>query len=264
MIPKIIHYCWFGKGLMPKSQKDCIKGWKKLMPDYTFMRWDESTFDLEAHPLAKYACEVKKYALASDVCRYNVLTEYGGIYLDTDVEVFKRFDDFLDCNFFSAIELYQQFYSEGIEQIDADGNPLAPGSEIPNFEMLTSTMACCPNFEMICRIRDYYNSVEASPERALHYREWVDNDRLVARYCAEYGYKYLNKTQYFGDGMVVYGTGLFGYLYSPDKNFSISFHHNAATWRSDEEMSRKERRNVLLDKLGLLGLYKRLRHLFIE
>ena len=45
MIPKIIHYCWFGKGLMPQSQKKCIEGWKKLMPDYTIMRWDESTFD---------------------------------------------------------------------------------------------------------------------------------------------------------------------------------------------------------------------------
>ena len=92
MIPKIIHYCWFGKGLMPKSQRDCIKGWKRLMPDYQIIRWDESNFDLDSFPLAKYACEVKKYALASDVCRYNVLSEHGGIYLDTDVEVFQRFD----------------------------------------------------------------------------------------------------------------------------------------------------------------------------
>ena len=109
MIPKIIHYCWFGKGLMTQSQKKCIEGWKKLMPDYAIMRWDESSFDLERFPLAKYACEVKKYALASDVCRYNVLSKYGGIYLDTDVDVFERFDKLLDCNFFTAIELYHEF-----------------------------------------------------------------------------------------------------------------------------------------------------------
>ena len=105
MIPKIIHYCWFGKGLMPQSQKNCIKGWQRLMLDYKIMRWDESTFDLGKHPLAQCACNAKRYALASDVCRYNVLAEYGGIYLDTDVELFQRLDKYLDCNFFSAIEL---------------------------------------------------------------------------------------------------------------------------------------------------------------
>ena len=51
MIPKIIHYCWFGKGLMPKSQRDCIKNWKKLMPDYQIMRWDESNFDYNQYKL---------------------------------------------------------------------------------------------------------------------------------------------------------------------------------------------------------------------
>ena len=110
MIPKIIHYCWFGKGLMPQSQVRCIEGWKKLLPDYTIMRWDESTFDYNKYPAAKYGYETKRYALVSDVCRYNVLAEYGGIYLDTDVELFQKFDDYLDCRFFSGIELFNEFY----------------------------------------------------------------------------------------------------------------------------------------------------------
>ena len=119
MIPKIIHYCWFGKGLMPQSQKKCIEGWKKLMPDYAIMRWDESSFDLERFPLAKYACEVKKYALASDVCRYNVLSKYGGIYLDTDVEILRPFDDLLNVDFFIGFESLNKINSgQGFGAID--------------------------------------------------------------------------------------------------------------------------------------------------
>lgn len=263
MIPKIIHYCWFGKGLMPKSQRDCIVGWKKLMPDYEIKRWDESTFDLDKYPLAQYACEVKKFALASDVCRYNVLAQYGGIYLDTDVEVFQRFDHLLDCNFFSGIELYPEFETDKVSEVylNPDGSPKDPTQDIPHMEMLTSSMACCPHFEMIERIRDYYNNAEASPERALHYREWVNNDRLVARYCAEYGFRYKDETQYFGDNMVVYKTGVFGHRLCPNPEHQVSYHHNAATWRNSDEMSAGDRQRLMLDKLGLLNIYQQLKSL---
>lgn len=262
MIPKIIHYCWFGKGLMPKSQKDCIKGWKKLMPDYTFMRWDESTFDLEAHPLAKYACEVKKYALASDVCRYNVLTEYGGIYLDTDVEVFKRFDDYLQYNFFSGIELYREFYLEKISEnyLFSDGTAKDPTNDVPHLEILTSSMGCSKGLRLIRDIRDYYEAAEATPETAYHYRDWVNNDRLVARYLSQYGFRYINETQTFGEGMIVYKTGVFGHAFGVDKDYSVSFHHNATTW-DNTNWTRSQRLSFFLDKIGLLAFYNYCRDL---
>lgn len=262
MIPKIIHYCWFGKGLMPQSQKKCIEGWKKLMPDYKIMRWDESTFDLEQYPLAKYACEVKKYALASDVCRYNVLAQYGGIYLDTDVDLFQRLDQFLDCNFFTGLELYPNFFDEHIAEqyLNPDGSSKDLSQDVPHMEVLTSTMGCAPNFEMIVQLRDYYNTAEASPERALHYRDWVNNDRLVARHCAQRGFLYKDETQHFGDNMVVYGTGLFGHAFCPTKNYTVSYHHNAATWDS-EKWSKRQKREFFFDRLGLLPLYTRLRNI---
>ena len=262
MIPKIIHYCWFGKGLMPQSQKKCIEGWKKLMPDYTIMRWDESTFDYKQYKASKYAYEVKKYALVSDVCRYNALAEYGGIYLDTDVEVFQRFDRFLDCNFFSGIELYWEFESEKIAEryLNADGTPKKIGTDVPHLEILTSSMACNKGNEMICRIRDYYNSVDVDADRALHYRDWVNNDRLVARHLAEYGFKYKNETQRFGDGMVVYGTGIFGHEFCPDSRYEVSWHYNAASWL--DKKGKKSTIKSYFEKLGLGTLYSRIRRLF--
>lgn len=257
MIPKIIHYCWFGKGLMPHSQKKCIEGWKRLMPDYTFMRWDESTFDYTQYAASKYAYEVKKYALVSDVCRYNVLAQYGGIYLDTDVELFQRFDRFLDCNFFSGIELYREFETEHIAEryLNPDGTAIHPNEDVPRIEILTSSMACNPGNEMICAIRDYYNNVEADADWAFHYRDHVNNDRLVARYLTQYGFRYKNETQHLKNDMVVYGTGIFGYEFSPDARFEVSWHHNAASWEP-ERWTRTHRHEVFFDKLGLLPVYK--------
>lgn len=256
MIPKIVHYCWFGRGLMPKSQKDCIRGWKRLMPDYTFMRWDESTFPLDKYPLAKYACEAKRYALASDVCRYNVLAEYGGIYLDTDVELFQRLDKFLDCNFFTALEYYGDFEDDNIREryLNTDGTPKNSALDVPKMEILTSTIGTVPNLQLICDLRDWYNTAEASYERALNYRDWVNNDRMVARYLTQYGFRYVNETQHLQNNMVVYGTGLFGYAYSPDLRYEVSYHHNAGTWNM-ENWSKSKRKHFVLDKLGLLNLY---------
>lgn len=258
MIPKIIHYCWFGKGLMPQSQKNCIKEWQRLMPDYTVMRWDESTFDLSKHPLAQCACNAKRYALASDVCRYNVLAKHGGIYLDTDVELFQRLDKYLDCNFFSAIELYREFESEHIAEqyLNADGTAKDPSQDVPHLEVLTSTMGCAPGNPMIVSLRDYYNALPASDDWAFNYRQHVNNDRLVARYASRYGFRYKDETQHLRDNMVIYGTGTFGHAFCANPGFSVSYHHNASTWEQ-ERWSRSQRQAFFFDKIGLLPLFRK-------
>lgn len=257
MIPKIIHYCWFGKGLMPKSQQDCIKSWKKMLPDYKIMRWDESTFDYNTYSASRYAYQVKKYALVSDVCRYNVLYEYGGIYLDTDVEVFQPFDPYLNAAFFSAIEMYNEFYTENSAALlDANGNPLLIGTEIPHLEMLTSTMGCVPGNLLIGELRDYYNCIEANEEYAINYRNYVNNDRLVAKYATKYGFRYVNEKQTLENNMVIYPTGIFGYKHCPNPNYSVTYHYNAASWISK---TKRKKFMHLLDQLHLLGFYKKIR-----
>lgn len=104
MIPKIIHYCWFGGAEFPDIVKNCIESWKKYLPEYEVKFWNESTFPLDRYPFAKEALENKKYAFVSDVCRLAVLHEFGGIYLDTDVEVLGSLDQFLHHNAFSGFE----------------------------------------------------------------------------------------------------------------------------------------------------------------
>lgn len=104
MIPKTIHYCWFGHGDMPEQAQRCIASWHEHMPDYEFKHWSEDNFDLGMNAYAKEAYEARKFAFVSDYVRLWALEREGGIYLDTDVEVFKPFDDLLGYHAFAGFE----------------------------------------------------------------------------------------------------------------------------------------------------------------
>ena len=257
MIPKIIHYCWFGKGLMPHSQKKCIEGWKKLMPDYQIIKWDETNFDISYCPFTREAYKKGKYAYVADVARLKALTEHGGVYLDTDVELFGRFDSFLNYSFFSGIELYHEFDKERIQErfLNEDGTAKDPTKNVPRLEILTSTMGCEKDNPLIEEVLEYYKGIEATEDLTNDFRKYVNFDRLMARHLTKYGFRYKDETQHFGDRMVVFGTGTFGYAFSPNPNYTISYHHNAATWES-ERWTRTQRMSFFFDKIGLLPVYK--------
>ena len=95
MIPKIIHYCWFGRNPLPSSAKRCINSWKKYLPDYEIKEWNEDNFDVNRIPYTRDAYAAKKYAFVSDYARFWVLYHYGGVYFDTDVEVIRPMDEFI-------------------------------------------------------------------------------------------------------------------------------------------------------------------------
>ncbi len=94
-IPKVIHYCWFGKGDMPAIAEKCIKSWKKYCPDYQIVCHNEDNFDISQNRYAKEAYDAKKWAFVSDYVRLRVLYDEGGIYLDTDVEMIKPLDELI-------------------------------------------------------------------------------------------------------------------------------------------------------------------------
>lgn len=98
MIPKIIHYCWFGKNKKSILVEKCINSWKMCCPDYKIIEWNEDNFDIQSNAYAKEAYDKKKWAFVSDYARLKILSEQGGFYLDTDVELIKPLDSFCDCN----------------------------------------------------------------------------------------------------------------------------------------------------------------------
>lgn len=121
MIPKKIHYCWFGgKPLNALGQK-CLESWKKYFPDYEIVEWNETNFDVNCCQYVKEAYEAKKWAFVSDYARFKILYEQGGVYFDTDVEVIKSFDDILEKGNFMGCENKVSAVNPGL------GLAVAPG-----------------------------------------------------------------------------------------------------------------------------------------
>lgn len=155
MIPKKIHYCWFGNGKMPLREQRCIASWKKFMPDFELVLWNETSFDVHAVPFTKEAYELKKYAFVSDYVRLFALVNQGGVYLDTDVEIIKPFHEFIKYQAFGSFEtpsvvqtgvigsepngmLVNKMFSyyQGKKFISADGNM----NQTPNTKILTDIL----------------------------------------------------------------------------------------------------------------------------
>ena len=104
MIPKKIHYCWFGRGEMPELARKCIASWKKYLPEYEIKEWNEDNFDINSYPYVREAYENRRYAFVTDVVRLHALYYEGGVYMDTDVEVLKPLDSILNYEIVSGFE----------------------------------------------------------------------------------------------------------------------------------------------------------------
>lgn len=131
-IPKIIHYCWFGKNEKPDIVKKCIDSWKKILNEYEIIEWNEKNFKIDSNKFVKQAYDSKKFAFVSDYVRVYALYNYGGIYLDTDVEIYKEFTD------------------------EVLNNSSFWGFEEKNF-IATSTIGACKENKLIKQFLDFYD-----------------------------------------------------------------------------------------------------------
>lgn len=107
MIPKTIHYCWFGRKPLPKSAERCIASWRKLFPEYEIKQWNEDNFNVNIIPFTKEAYSVQKFAYTSDYARLWIIYNHGGVYFDTDVEVIRPMQDILDKGAFMPFEKHE-------------------------------------------------------------------------------------------------------------------------------------------------------------
>lgn len=227
MIPKVIHYCWFGKGKYSDKIEKCILSWKKYCPDYKIICWNEDNYDIYKNKFVEQAYEKKKWAFVSDYARVDIVYQYGGIYLDTDVELIKPLDRLLDCEMYVGIES-EDFVNLGLGFGAVKGHPY------------------------LKEIMGYYET-----------REFVrNNGKMDLKTCPviqteilmRYGLRKEDKYQKL-EKCIVYPSEVFspksfqtGETHTTSK--SVSIHHYDMTWLDEKQKKSKEREWELKKRYG--------------
>lgn len=239
MIPKIIHYVWFGKAPIPPKIQHCLDSWKKYLPDYEYMLWNEENFDVNSCQFVREAFDNKKWAFVSDYVRVEVLYKYGGWYLDTDIEILRPIASFEDKRI--------------IMGTDENGAITA----------MYGTEKGHPYWK---KVLDYYHSMSfVNPDGSFNMT--VVNEHLQG-VLAEYGYVRENKFQELKEGIVVYPDDFFhvaslelGTKHLTENSYAI--HWQTMTWTSKaSHFARWIRIHILIPIFGegFLDFYRQLRN----
>ena len=222
MIPKKIHYCWFGRNTLPESAVKCIESWKKYLPDYEIKEWNEDNFDLNKYPYVKEAYENRKFAFVTDVVRLYALYNEGGVYMDTDVEVLKSLDPFLKHHAFSGFE-------------DEENVP-------------TGIMAAEKHSKWALDNLNHYDNLHFVKEDGS--LDITTNVVTITNYMLNHGLKQNNTYQDFPELITLYPKDYFcpksykdGKIYLTEN--SVTIHHFAGTWVDEIDKSIREISNKL-------------------
>lgn len=213
-IPKVIHYCWFGDKEIPSLEKQCIQTWQKALPEYKIMFWNEKSFDLDTVSYVKQAYDNKKYAFVSDYVRIYALYNFGGIYLDTDVEVLKSFDPFLNNSAFIGFE---------------------------NKTMIgTGIIGASKNNKLFFELLKYYNELNFVDNQGN--LDTTTNVQIFEKILKKYGFKNQNSSQTIL-GLEIFERDFFCPKKVSENKFEIttrtvSKHHFSGSWLTERERKR--------------------------
>lgn len=221
MIPKIIHYCWFGRNPLPPLAINCIESWKKFFPDYEIKEWNEDNFDVNIIPYTSEAYAAKKYAFVSDYARFWILYNFGGLYFDTDVEVIKPMDAIIEKGAFMGLE----------KDYDPQAGATACNAVAPGLGL-----GCNPGLGLYKKILDLYQSLHFNnPDGTINLKTVVD---YTTELLMEYGLKNVSGIQKVGD-IYIYPSEYFCPINITSKKLHITqntytIHHYMASWANKD------------------------------
>ena len=229
MIPKTIHYCWFGGKPIPKEQQGYIDGWKRLMPDYSFKCWTEKDIDIKSIPFAKEAYSAGKLAFVADYTRVYALVNEGGIYMDTDVKLLKSLEPYrCKHRVFTAYEFNTSREEMALyrSRIDEDWNRRDKSIlKVPGNGMLSALIGAETNHPFMRDLLDYYNSI--------HFDYAISNRLTIPTTLAivgeKYGFKYHNVEQELSEGIHIYDSTVFADYFNANKD-TVAIHYCEGSW----------------------------------
>lgn len=235
MIPKVIHYCWFGNNPLPEMAKKCINSWEKFLPDYEIKEWNESNFDVNCCRYVKEAYDEKKWAFVSDYARFLILYNEGGIYFDTDVEIVSP-----------------------MESVIENGNFM--GSEKVDENDLNYAIAINPGLGLGAEkgLLLYKEILEEYNKRSFYKADGTINPITVVEFITEImmkrGWESQDSTQTVED-IVIYKPEYFGAMdYQTGKieltKNTKSIHHYAASWFNDIQIKMLNRTRKCINIFG--------------
>lgn len=209
-IPKTIHYCWLSGEEMPADIVKCMDSWKARMPEYKLVLWDTNKFDVGSHAFVREACQVKKWAFASDYIRLYALYTEGGIYLDTDVYVEKSFDCFLENGFFSAVEYLEGKARKGLHLLNGDGTlkDRNAGVFTHGIQIQAAIMGAVKGHPFLKSCMERYDGKHFILEDGS-YSNRLLSPQIYADVAVDYGFRYKNELQRLKNDMTVYPNAMF-------------------------------------------------------
>lgn len=231
MIPKIIHYCWFGPKEIPENQKKYIDGWKRLMPDYIFKCWSEKNIDITNIPFAKGAYEAGKFAYVADYTRIYALYNEGGIYMDTDILLRTRFDNFLKYGVFTSYEYAPSRKDLPIvnSMLTSEGKRKEIGllKRIPGTGLFSALIGAEKGHPFIKDCLDYYDSHNFDDI----WQNGLTVPNILAFHAERYGFRYVNIEQHLDWNIAIFEYSVFASkLHATNK--SLAVHYCAASWKN--------------------------------
>lgn len=247
MIPKVIHYCWLSGDPYPSKIQRCIETWHEVMPDYEIKLWSKDNFDVESAPAyVREAINERKWAFAADYIRMYALYHDGGIYLDSDVRILKRFDEFLGHTFFSSMEYHPaEIERKGaMEMIDADGHRIKDGF-VSGIQIQAAVMGAEKGSRFVKDVLDWYADKSFLKEDGELATD-VLSPQIYARMAEQYGFIYKDVDQSLRDGIHIYPSEIFAGNKHEVTPRSYAIHYCAHSWHpSPKEKIAKRWKNLL-------------------